>query len=121
MILIKEIFYTYDLTLDRYTVKFADSKLKDETQNQTGKIMTHHKSALKRIRSSEIRRQRNRQNRSQLRTLTKAVRNAEKKEDAEKALARLIPYLDRLASKRIIHPNKAARQKSRLTKKVAAM
>ena len=80
--------------------------------------MAHHKSALKRIRSSEKNRQINRRRRSRLYTLVRSVRNAENKEKAEKALSRVIPYLDKMVSKKIIHKNKAANQKSKLTKYV---
>jgi len=78
--------------------------------------MAHHQSAQKRIRTSEKRRQVNRPQRSQLVTLTKAVRNAPNKKEGEKALSRVLPYLDKLVSDNIIHRNKANNQKSRLTK-----
>lgn len=80
--------------------------------------MAHHKSALKRIRSSEIRRLRNRHNRKKLKTSIQSVRNAENKEQGEKSLAEAMPVLDQAVSKGIIHLNKAARQKSKLTKYV---
>ena len=80
--------------------------------------MAHHKSAIKRIRSSEIRRLRNRVMRKKLHTLTKAVRSADKKEDAEKALKSVTSYLDQLASRGIVHKNKAANYKSKLTRRV---
>jgi len=78
--------------------------------------MAHSNSALKRIRTSRKRRLLNRQRKSKLLTLTKAVRNASSKEDGQTALKRVLPYLDKIASKGIIHPNKAANQKSKLTK-----
>jgi len=78
--------------------------------------MAHHKSAFKRIRTSRKRRLVNRQRKSQLLTLTKAVRNATSKEEAQTALQRVLPYLDKIASKNVIHANKAANQKSKLTK-----
>ena len=80
--------------------------------------MAHHQSALKRIRTSEKKRQVNRQNKSKLHTLTKAVRNAASKEEGEKALNRIVPFLDKMASGNVIHRKKAANQKSRLTKHV---
>jgi small subunit ribosomal protein S20 len=83
--------------------------------------MAHHKSAIKRIRSSEKNRIVNRDNRSKLHTLTKAVREAENKEEAQKALDRVIPFLDKLASSKTIHANKAANQKSKLTRFVKKM
>jgi len=83
--------------------------------------MAHHKSAFKRIRTSSKRRLVNRQKRSKLHTLTTAVRNASSKEDGQTALARLVPYLDKLSASNIIHKNKAANQKSKLTKFVNAL
>jgi len=78
--------------------------------------MAHHQSALKRIRIAEKQRQVNRTSKSKLRTLTKAVRSAESKEEAQEALNRALPVLDKLAGKHLIHANKAANQKSRLTR-----
>ena len=78
--------------------------------------MAHHKSAYKRIRISRKRRMVNKQRKSKLHTLTKAVRNANSKEEAQTALEKVLPYLDKIASKKVIHANKAANQKSKLTK-----
>ena len=83
--------------------------------------MAHHKSALKRIRISRKRRMVNRQRKSKLQTFIKAVRSASSKEEAQEALQLVLPYLDKIASKRIIHPNKAANQKSKLTKYVNSL
>jgi small subunit ribosomal protein S20 len=83
--------------------------------------MAHHKSALKRIRTSGKRKLVNRQRKSKLLTLTKAVRNAASKEEAETALNLVLPYLDKIASKNVIHANKAANQKSKLTKFVKSL
>lgn len=78
--------------------------------------MAHHKSAAKRIKTSEKKRLVNRQYKKKLLTLTKSVRNSSSKEEAENALSLVLPYLDKIASKGIIHKNKAANNKSRLTK-----
>ena len=83
--------------------------------------MAHHKSAIKRIRSSETRRLKNRHNRKRLKTLIQSVRSSENKEQGEKSLAKAMPFLDQAVSKRIIHRNKAARQKSNLTKYVKSL
>jgi small subunit ribosomal protein S20 len=83
--------------------------------------MAHHQSAIKRIRLSEKSRLINRTNRSKISRMIKAVRNAENKEDALKALDRTIPFLDKMANKNMIHPNKAANQKSKLTRIVNKM
>jgi small subunit ribosomal protein S20 len=78
--------------------------------------MAQHKSAEKRIRSSATRRSRNRQYRKKLTTLVKSIREAKTKPEGEKLLNQAIPYIDQVASKKIIHRNKADREKSRLTK-----
>lgn len=79
--------------------------------------MANTKSAIKRIRSSEKRRLRNRQFRTQARTYVKRARaqiEAGELEEAEKSVAEAIRALDKAAEKGIIHRNNAARRKSRL-------
>jgi small subunit ribosomal protein S20 len=79
-------------------------------------VLPNTKSAEKRVRTNEKRAQRNRQARSRLRTALKKVRQAESPEDASAAFRSATELLDRAASRRLIHPNKAARTKSRLAK-----
>lgn len=83
--------------------------------------MPNVKSAEKRMRTNEIRAQRNRQQRSRLRNAIRRVRQAENPEAAGEALQSAISLIDRAARKGIIHPNKAARDKSRLTSHVQAL
>ncbi len=78
--------------------------------------MPYSRSAKKRRRQGETRRQRNRTQHSQLRTLLKKVRAATPGADAQQVFRRVEQLLDRAAGKRLIHPNKAARTKSRLRK-----
>ncbi len=77
--------------------------------------MANYASSVRRIRRSEKSRQRNRHYKSMLKSTIKDVISSKTKEDAEKILQRTSSLLDKLASKRIIHRNKAANQKSRLT------
>lgn len=73
--------------------------------------------AKKRARQGEVRRKRNASARSMLRTYIKNVIKAiEEKnhEAAESAYRTAVPIIDRMATKGIIHKNKAARHKSRL-------
>ena len=77
--------------------------------------MPNVKSAEKRMRTNEIRAARNRAFRSRLRSALKRVRQAENTEAGTTALREAASLLDRAARKRIIHPNKAARAKSRLS------
>lgn len=83
--------------------------------------MANIKSAKKRAIQSEGRKTRNRAARSEVRTELKKARTAKAAGTAEapKAIGDAISKLDTAARKGIIHPNKAARLKSRLTKKKA--
>ncbi|GAB7027987.1 30S ribosomal protein S20 [Geotalea toluenoxydans] len=83
--------------------------------------MANHKSALKRIKQTEKRTERNRHIRSTLRTFIKRVREAVAAKDAnlaKEALAAAIPVIDGAASKGVIHSSNASRSVSRLTKLV---
>ena len=80
-------------------------------------------SALKRVRTAERRAAINRPRQSEAKTLVgKAVRIATNGEagDAGQALLEALSALDRAAKAGAIHPNAAARRKSRLTRKVNA-
>jgi small subunit ribosomal protein S20 len=76
------------------------------------------KSAKKRMRQTGPRTAQNRTQRSRLRTALKKVRSTTGAE-AETAYAEAVQLLDRAGRKHLIHPNAAARQKSRLAKLVA--
>ncbi len=76
--------------------------------------MANHKSAEKRIRSSETRRQRNRYQHKTARTFIKKLKATTSKTEAEELLQKVSSMLDKLAKKNIIHWKKAANQKSRL-------
>jgi small subunit ribosomal protein S20 len=85
--------------------------------------MPHTASAWKRLRKTEKRRQRNRSAAKKVKTARKAVDAAVKSGDAAKTDAEFKTtqaVLDRAADKGYIHPNKAARLKSRLVKKLRA-
>ena len=83
--------------------------------------MPQHKSAEKRVRQSETRRVRNVQKRSRLKSAIKNVQNAPDKETAMIELKKTSALLDRMAVKGLIHKNKAANIKSKLTKHVNSM
>ena len=82
--------------------------------------MANHKSALKRIRSNEAKRLRNKYQHKTTRNAIKKLREADKAE-ATTLLPSVISMLDKLAKNNIIHKNKAANTKSKLTKHVAAL
>ena len=82
--------------------------------------MANTKSAEKRIRSNERKRQRNQMYRSRVKTL---IRKAEETifsgQPAEEAIRNAMSTLDKAAVKGIIHKNNAARRKSRLAAKLS--
>jgi len=78
-------------------------------------------SALKQLRKDIKRNQRNQATRSELRTLTKQVAKSiqeNKLDEARKIISQLASRLDRSAKKGVIHRNRAARLKSRLTRRL---
>ncbi len=83
--------------------------------------MANHKSALKRIRSTETKYLRNRYQHKTTRNAIKALRGTESKKDAEAQLPVVISMIDKLAKRNIIHNNKAANLKSKLTTFVAGL
>ena len=83
--------------------------------------MANHKSALKRIRSNETKRLRNKFQHKTTRNAIRDLKLLEKKKDAEKQLPEVISMIDKLSKRNIIHRNKAANLKSKLTKFVAAL
>ncbi|MCD6660748.1 MAG: 30S ribosomal protein S20 [Lentimicrobium sp.] len=78
--------------------------------------MANHKSSLKRIRSSETRRLRNRYYGKTMRNAVRKFRALENKAEATEKLPKLISLIDKLAKKTIIHKNKAGNLKSKLTR-----
>lgn len=78
--------------------------------------MPRIQSAKKAMRQSRARHQRNRAQRSALRTALKRVRQAETGAAAAQAYQAALQLLDRAARKGLIHHNNAARHKSRLAK-----
>lgn len=83
--------------------------------------MANHKSALKRIRSSESKRIRNKYQHTTTRTFVRRLRNTTDKKEATELLGKVCSMLDKLAKNNIIHKHKASNQKSRLTKYVNSL
>ena len=86
--------------------------------------MANIKSAKKRARQSQAARLRNASARSMMRTALKKVANAIEANDkaaATEAYKFAVPIVDRYAARGLIHPNKAARHKSRLNTKIHAL
>ena len=80
--------------------------------------MANHKSALKRIRSNDAKRLRNRYQHKTARTYIKRLRDTTDKSEAEKLLGEVMGMVDKLAKKNIIHANKAANHKAKLAAQI---
>ena len=86
--------------------------------------MANIKSAKKRAKQAVVRNMRNTGQRSMLRTAVKKVLKALDANDAagaQAAFAVAQPILDRFSSRGLIHKNKAASSKSRLTARIKAL
>ena len=83
--------------------------------------MANHKSALKRIRRNEVVRLRNRYQHKTTRNAIKKLRSETDKKAAESLLPTVVSMIDKLAKRNIIHANKAANLKIKLTKHIAAI
>ncbi len=81
--------------------------------------MANHKSAIKRIRTNEAKRLRNRYQLKTTRTFIKRLKALDKKVDADKLYIEVSSMLDKLAKKNIIHWKNAANKKSKLAHFVA--
>ena len=81
--------------------------------------MPQHKSAAKRMRTSEKARQRNRAVKSHLKGVLKQL-DAATPEDSPQALREASSALDRAARKGVIPTRQADRKKSRLARRVAS-
>lgn len=78
--------------------------------------MANHKSAIKRIRSNDVKRIRNRFQAKTMRNALRKFRVITEKNEAVEKLPKLVSMIDKLAKKSVIHNNKAGNLKSKLTK-----
>lgn len=83
--------------------------------------MANHKSALKRIRSNRVKQLRNKYQHKTTRNAVRVLRATTDKKEAQVLLPKVASMLDKLAKNNVIHKNKAANLKSKLTKLVAAL
>lgn len=85
--------------------------------------MATTRSALKRMRQGEKRRLRNQTIRSRVRTAVKKARLAldDKSQDVRAQVAEAIRNLDKAVTKGVVHRNTAARKKSALARRLAAL
>ena len=78
--------------------------------------MPNIKSAKKRMVLGDLARERNRGERSRLRTALKRAREASSADQAEALGKEAFSLLDQAAQKRLVHPNKAARIKGQVAR-----
>ena len=83
--------------------------------------MANHKSALKRVRSNDKKRLRNRFQHKTVRNAIRKLRSLTTKKEANKEFPEVVSLVDKLAKKNIIHANKAANIKSKLAKFVDSL
>jgi len=77
--------------------------------------MAHHKSAMKRIRSNETRKIRNKYYSKTMRNAIRKFRSLTNKQEASETLPQLVSLIDKNAKRNVIHKNKAGNLKSKLT------
>ena len=76
--------------------------------------MANHKSAIKRIRSNDAKRLRNKYQHKTTRNAMRKLRALKDKKEAQELLPSITSMLDKLAKRNVIHKNKAANLKSGL-------
>jgi small subunit ribosomal protein S20 len=84
--------------------------------------MANHKSALKRVRQTKVRTERNRQRKTTIKTLRKETLGAAAGGDikaANESLSKFSSAVDKAAKKGLIHKSKAANLKSKAAKAIA--
>lgn len=77
--------------------------------------MANHKSAIKRIRSNDAKRLRNKYFHKTTRNAVRKLRSLTAKKEASELLPKVVAMLDKLAKTNVIHKNKASNLKSGLT------
>jgi len=83
--------------------------------------MANHKSAIKRIRSNNAKRLRNKYVHKTTRNAIRVLKGTTDKKEAQTLLPKVSSMLDKLAKRNIIHKSKASNLKSKLTRRVNAL
>ncbi|MEC7894756.1 MAG: 30S ribosomal protein S20 [Bacteroidota bacterium] len=83
--------------------------------------MANHKSSIKRIRSDEAKKLRNKYQHKSTKTLIKKFQQETKKTAAKKLLPKVVSMIDKLVKNNIIHKNKASHLISQLVKQANAL
>jgi small subunit ribosomal protein S20 len=102
----------------------VQSLIRTINQNVEGSFVANIKSQIKRIRTNEVARLRNKSVKSSLKTAIRSFRAAADSGNREAALAALQTasrQLDKAASKGVIHANQAANKKSAMAARANAI
>ncbi len=83
--------------------------------------MANHKSSIKRIRSNDVKRIKNKYQAKTTRNAVRDLRAITSKKDAQEQLVVVSSMVDKLAKRKVIHKNKAANLKSKLTRHVQGL
>ncbi|MGB1103355.1 MAG: 30S ribosomal protein S20 [Crocinitomicaceae bacterium] len=83
--------------------------------------MANHKSAIKRIRSNNAKRLRNKYQHKTVRNAVRNLRATTDKKEATAMLPKVSSLIDKLAKRNVIHKNKAANLKSGLAAHVSKL
>jgi len=83
--------------------------------------MANHKSAIKRIRQIQKKREHNKYWAKSMRNAIRDFRNTKDKKEADEKLPKVVAMIDKNAKRSIIHKNKAANLKSKLAKHAASL
>ena len=83
--------------------------------------MANHKSAIKRIRQTKTRNVKNRLQHKTTRNAIKNLKDTSSKKEAEKLFSNVVSLLDKLAKNNVIHKNKSANLKSKLSKHINSL
>ena len=83
--------------------------------------MANHKSAIKRMRQTKTRNVKNRLQHKTARNAIKSLKETANRKDADKIFADVTSMLDKLSKNNIIHKNKSANLKSKLSKHVNSL
>ena len=83
--------------------------------------MANHKSAIKRIRQTKTKNLKNRLQHKTTRNAIKVLKETTTKKEAEKQFVNVTSLLDKLAKNNVIHKNKSANLKSKLSKHINSL
>jgi small subunit ribosomal protein S20 len=78
--------------------------------------MDRHPQQIKRTRQDKMRNIANHNNKSKMRSLVKKLMASEKQDEAEKLYKDAVSFIDKMAQKKLIHSNTAARKKAQITR-----